>query len=465
MRRLSWSKTALLSSLKSDASVSERAADYDIALQIVKDHPFTGTGFETFRNLYPAYRKAADPNELYKKVPTMVHNGYLQVLQSTGFPGLCLYLVFIFIILRRLIISLGKNDRPYNDNLLTAALLASIIGYLVQDFSGWPEIALTPLFWIISSLAMNIAGTGADDQDISRKYRNTTVGFAVVVLLFSVWLTGDAVVRWKADAAFCQAGAMDADREWTLQEYYLLKAAELMPNEVLYADQLGIRYYRRYAASGDIGNYKKSLRLFETTLAANPFATEVLLHSLELDGIAFSRQHITEPSALTKHALKNLPLMDRNNADVYEAMAKLELGRKSFSQSELYIDNALRIDGSKPSALVLAGEICREQKKFPEAVSYYKRVKGSQLFVHARLAAASALFAQKKYDETIEEANDLLLLYPLEVRAILIRGDAFAALGNMEKAVASYREAIWIDPANPFAIRALEQIGHNRKKD
>ena len=131
--------------LEADPSAVGRFLYYQAALEGIKEFPVTGIGFENFRTLYPRYRQPLD-NEIFSNtIPTMVHNGYLQTALTNGIPALLLYLLFLSSIVFFILKALRKAPSE-KEKTLQSTFLASITGYLVQDFVGWLDVGLLPFF-------------------------------------------------------------------------------------------------------------------------------------------------------------------------------------------------------------------------------------------------------------------------------------------------------------------------------
>lgn len=59
-------------------------------LGMIRDHPWTGTGWGTYRSVYPAYRLGSDFQS-----EEFAHNDYLQIAAGMGLPGLGFFLLFL----------------------------------------------------------------------------------------------------------------------------------------------------------------------------------------------------------------------------------------------------------------------------------------------------------------------------------------------------------------------------------
>jgi O-antigen ligase/tetratricopeptide (TPR) repeat protein len=450
-------------SLSSDSSFMYRLIYFKGAVNILKDHPVVGSGFETFRNLYPEYRPASD---LFTNIlPTMVHDGYLQLAQSTGLPGLALYFAFLVVVYRYCVTAV-KKTLDSSEKLLLVAFIASLTGFLVQDLSGWLEISLTPLFWVLTGLALSACKWGTGEYIANPLVNKGALAASSLACIFALYLAGDAYVRWQADFSFRQASNVDPATGWTLMESRLLRAVELVPDEAFYLDQAGLMYYRRYAATGDADSYEKGKRMFDRGHSANPYDSYILLHAVELDGLALHRGLLKGPSPLVLSALDKLPVMDKNNTTVFETLAKFELGRKRFQLAENHINSARKLGRNQPAVEILAAELLREQRRYPEAFEIYRLVlqqlekdhSYTAQWVHVRLSIATILFSQGKFGDVLDELSQVTARFPGEARAYIMQGDAWAALGAFDKARTSYGQALRIEPNNEFARRGLEQV-------
>ena len=100
------------------------------AWQIYLDHPFLGSGLNTFRFLHAQYK---DP--LSNELGYFVHNDFLQYLIELGPLGLLLFLVFTGIIVKRLFCLIQKRATTLSSNQIEAfALLSTSVAMLAHTF-------------------------------------------------------------------------------------------------------------------------------------------------------------------------------------------------------------------------------------------------------------------------------------------------------------------------------------------
>jgi len=141
-----------------DAAFEIRYTLAQDTIDMISDHPLTGSGPGTFDHIYPAYRSPG----IYI-LANAAHNDYLQLASEFGLPFLILFLLFIVAILKdagRAIYKGPPADRPF----VTAAFLSFIgfCAFMLVDFNlRIPANGI--LFFFISGciVAMSRDGTAA----------------------------------------------------------------------------------------------------------------------------------------------------------------------------------------------------------------------------------------------------------------------------------------------------------------
>ena len=126
-----------------------RLYNWRSAIEIVKDHPFLGTGIGTFATVYPGY-KFPQANEVH-----YAHNWYLQVASEMGILGLGALLWLLAPFIKEGIKTL-RFEKEKSQRALLAGLLAGGFAFLFHNLADMdayvPEIAL--LWWAIVGLVM-----------------------------------------------------------------------------------------------------------------------------------------------------------------------------------------------------------------------------------------------------------------------------------------------------------------------
>lgn len=131
------------------SKVTLRLYNWRSALEIVKDHPFLGTGIGTFATVYPGY-KFPQANEVH-----YAHNWYLQVASEMGVLGLGALLWLLVTFVREGIRTL-KSEKEKSQRALLAGLLAGGFAFLFHnliDMDAYvPGIVL--LWWAMVGIVM-----------------------------------------------------------------------------------------------------------------------------------------------------------------------------------------------------------------------------------------------------------------------------------------------------------------------
>lgn len=152
--------------MKDDKSFKGRLLHYKAAVNMIKEYPLFGIGFDSFRLLFPEYK----PKDFYLyfrggAIPSNVHSGYLRMVLTNGVPNLLIYLTFITAIL----ILLLKTHRKISEEklkLLSFAFMLFIIYYLLLDAFAWLDIALSTFVWVLFGLSVSFCTA------IEEKYHN-----------------------------------------------------------------------------------------------------------------------------------------------------------------------------------------------------------------------------------------------------------------------------------------------------
>jgi O-antigen ligase len=76
-------------------SSDTRISIWKSSAAMIRDHPWTGTGWGTYRSAYPSYRR-----DYFFRGVAFAHNDYLQIAAGMGLPGLFFFMLFLFMLFR-----------------------------------------------------------------------------------------------------------------------------------------------------------------------------------------------------------------------------------------------------------------------------------------------------------------------------------------------------------------------------
>jgi O-antigen ligase len=146
---LGWTVERFEHSTPGDLSRDRRVSIYRDTWQIVRDHPWTGTGLGTLETVFPRYESYYDG-----LVVDHAHNDYLELLADTGLIGGVCVLGFVALLIWRGLSNLrGAND-PVCRSLYSGAVVgcAGLLLHSLVDFNlHIPSNAL--LFLLLAAMA------------------------------------------------------------------------------------------------------------------------------------------------------------------------------------------------------------------------------------------------------------------------------------------------------------------------
>jgi len=208
------------------------------AIDIWKNHPFFGTGVETFAYAYYEYRPRAhnDVSEwdfLYNKA----HNEYLTILANTGLAGLITYLGFISLFLFWTLKQIIKKKAK--DYLLTA-LFAGYLSLLVTDFFGFSVVATSLLFFLIPALVFTLVSEPKPQTEVKKEKEIETKQWLVMLVIacLGLFLLLQLAQIWYADTRFALAEKLNQSAWYEKASQELQTAIRLRPDEPYFHNEM-----------------------------------------------------------------------------------------------------------------------------------------------------------------------------------------------------------------------------------
>lgn len=146
---LGWTVERFEHSTPGDLSRDRRVSIYRDTWQIVRDHPWTGTGLGTFQTVFPRYESYYD-----HLVVDHAHNDYLEMLAETGLIGGACMLGFVVLLVWQGLSNLRAASNPDSRSLYSGALVGCT-GMLIHSMVDFnlhiPSNAL--LFLLLAAMA------------------------------------------------------------------------------------------------------------------------------------------------------------------------------------------------------------------------------------------------------------------------------------------------------------------------
>ncbi|WP_134683459.1 O-antigen ligase family protein [Brevibacillus migulae] len=216
------------------SSLLGRTNVYEDAFKVVSDTPLIGIGGDGWKVAYTRYQELPYFNN-------EVHNGYLEILVSTGWFGLITFVLVIgglfLLIYRRLQITVQEDERLTIKAAVVAVLMLFIHGAIDFDFSYG-----TVWFMIIWLLALAVP----TEPILKRKWHLTSIiekailgVVTVCVLFFGIFAARFLLAEKSVSALSSEMSIEDAQSVFE-------RAVFFYPYKVEYHQQLADLYLTRY---------------------------------------------------------------------------------------------------------------------------------------------------------------------------------------------------------------------------
>ena len=399
-----------------DSALQDRMNIMGAALRVAGDYPLRGVGLESFSVVYPRYRAPAAERLTPDEVPTTAHNAYVEAVATTGVPGLVVYLA----LLGSVLFSIARRLRACaaSEHLLLAAFLASLTGYLVADMTGWLEVSLTALFWIVLGLAASAALSGEPSKQFPRRVRLAAIGVAASWAFVICVRASETTTIARADLLFREAAQTAGHVDWNVERTIVERGLELVSDTPHYADAAALHYAIRFGTTGERELFDRAAQLFDTARRLDPFNEYILIHRIDLETAALQKR----PGPLSSDAqvaARILAAGDLHNATTHEALARLHLASGEFAAAMEAITRALALRPSAVGYVVTKGDIDHAVHHLPGAIASYRAaVKaaslGSSTWIDAMHKLTISLLELGDAPQAVVEARGLIAVAPTD---------------------------------------------------
>jgi O-antigen ligase len=163
-----WHRVESVSAVSSDVSISNHIDVWRVAIRMIEDHPFVGTGPETFPEEFPGYSQtvlsAATVRYFEQFRVESPHDEVLAVASGAGIPAAIAYLSVLF----GVIYVQCRPTRRRRDAAIGLALLAvtaAALGHVVTDAFMSSEVTGSWLFWILVGAGVGTASVVTADSE------------------------------------------------------------------------------------------------------------------------------------------------------------------------------------------------------------------------------------------------------------------------------------------------------------
>lgn len=374
-----------------------RLLTWSTSLPMIRDHPLTGTGPDTFGLAFPRYHPENFDRYMQGEVliPDRPHNDFLEVAPTLGLLGFLFYLSLLIAAFASGLTRFKKGkDRA--EHFLIAGLLTGLAGYVTQNLFNFHVIATGLVFWLALGLTANLTASQKPKTIVFKNWLYASMpiktALSLVLLLFALLAINKTSFT-----------PLVAQRHITLAEGYAKagwfepatreakKALESMPFSELYYLSSGWIYRQWFEAKGSPGHHYLAIEAYEKAIKTNPLERYTWM---------------TLGAYYLKHFEKHKDLAALKNAvPVFKGLVRLE---PNYSQA------------------------------------------------HYNLGVAS--FYLKDYPSALKEFKTTLHLKPNEKDACLLMGKIYQEQGKKQLAKKCYQKTLELDPGNEEAGQALKQL-------
>jgi Flp pilus assembly protein TadD len=334
------------------------------------------------------------------------------------------------------------------DKAFTAAVMAGDIDAaadlapVIDPADGSPSQRLARLVRAVDALAEN----RGKDADVALTAQGPGGAYAGGIVLLKPWAAaaagdlkrattttpGPQPALTRVSAQFSQALLLERAKRYDEAEtdYKALNAGQFA---ALYTIPYGEYLQRR-------GRPKEALALYEAQLAKTPASREL------------------------RRALKRLqakpngapPLLNirQGAAQALTAAAEMSLIEKRFSEGQLYLRLALRLDPQQEEAWVFLGDILAQADDHDGARAAYAHVPSSSAdWMDARERIIASYQAQGDLETALKMAQDLVKSAPDDRDALIMQADLYRASNRFAEAVTVLDKLITGEPKpNDWAL-------------
>ncbi|MFB0527719.1 MAG: tetratricopeptide repeat protein [bacterium] len=453
-KRGSFTKKFLSIADLKDPATRHRFVMWRTGIDIIKEHPLSGTGIGTFENIHPKYQSKYLRTRKYGRfegLSKFIHNDYLEITANTGLLGLGTFLWLIVTLywtgLKRLK-QISKSK--YSPNLLII-ILSSLTAVLIHSFFHYSFYlpATSMLFWLWLGL-LNTNGNKL--QDTEENIRPSIIRQSAVVIitvLLLIWVTKPFVASFHFDRAsyYHMSGRYDK----AIAGYK--KSIKLSPGDEKAHDNLG-NVYR------DIGLYQEALKEYERALKINPYSVEAHNNL----GILYVNRGLYD-EAIKEYMLAidinpNLAGVRNNLGNTYRKKRlydkALEEYREAVNLDPRFAEarNNLGVSLAEIGELREAAEefrrAVRHKPNFEQAITNLKKIeeilkqRQQRAIVHNNLG--NTYRERRLYGKALKEYRKAIKIDPWFAAAYNNVGITFAQMGRPGRALQQFRRALKVNP-------------------
>lgn len=142
-----------------------------------------------------------------------------------------------------------------------------------------------------------------------------------------------------------------------------------------------------------------------------------------------------------------------NSPDGWASLAECKFESGEFDEGVRLADQAIKLDASSLAAWAVRGNCQKALGQLEDALASYRKANQIQPTVEPYLNAGRVYAEINKPSEAIDSFTHAIKLAPNLASLRVTRGDAFQSLGKMQEAVADYKAALALAPADGDTLK------------
>ncbi len=448
--------------------------------QMVEDYKITGSGFGSYRYVYPTYRTITT-----KLTLTHAHNDYLELLCEGGLIAFGLLSVFFLIVIYKTYLKFTERKQAFSIYLYMGSITA-VTAILLHSFTDFNTHIGANGLWFFFVLGMTVSATHTNFKKLSISTRLSEVTssfkkyvcFALVFVLLgaTVWYNFSNLIgqfyfsniknhSMSAETPAEELKTIEKIAEFASRfnllngEYRFSKAnsawflkdiekAKINFQASLMLDPLNSRYLKRAGIFlVNLKEYEKAEKAFALSAQydrTNPeyiyqYASWLLLNGRKENGKKAMRLTLELDEAYIDQVITTMVLAGLNDMEMEEVIPNLPSSSLAFAK--FLFDTGKRERATQKYIEIL--DIIEDQKNINKW-DYFKIYGFFMKYNNIKDAL-----------EVMERAERVL---PMDALIKVKVGDLYRKQGILYKAKEKYEHALLIDPKNQEALRWLKEL-------
>jgi O-antigen ligase len=335
-----------LAALLYKPSVSVRGFYWDAAIEMFKNYPLTGVGFDHYGYFFKELRSVEYPLRYgFDLTSTNAHNTFLQMF-STG--GILLGLSYLILVISTLIIGLKLvKDSDSNQRIISLGLLSAWIAFQAQSVISIDNIGISVWGWLLTGAIFGLAGRKELQKNLiepskssnASKNQITVLPFLIsTVVLIPALILSVVLMRIESNTFMSRnvldnyAGQVDKNSTFSQQ---LLRLFDQHSSYVL-ENRIADPNYKIQIAYDlfNSGKQQKSIRI------ANELVKSNQRNLYALDAVALLSRELKDPTAEIQ-ARKSIEKLDPWNGKNYLQLMILYKASGDITKAQLMRDKIL----------------------------------------------------------------------------------------------------------------------------